>query len=154
MFIIKYGFDGGKCFLINYIHMWCVTLIPVRFCVQSQQKAKIVNIRTRHEICSNLLVGLKITAVDPSTAIHNAKEIMNALTNFYGSKENVPPILMIFIQMVDLNTTAYSLVWCEIAVIVLKKHLDVNFILAYHTALGHSFRNHAEKINCVLFIYF
>ena len=50
-----------------------------------------------------------MTAIDPSTAIDNAKEIMNALTNFYGSKENVPPIL-IFLQMVDLNTTAYSLV--------------------------------------------
>lgn len=37
-----------------------------------------------------------MTAIDPSTAIDNAKEIMNALTNFYGSKENVPPVLMIY----------------------------------------------------------
>ena len=31
------------------------------------------------------LVGLKIAAIDPLTAIPNAKEIANALTTFYGS---------------------------------------------------------------------
>ena len=42
------------------------------------------------------LVGLKITAIDPSTAVRNAKEIANALITFYRSKKNVPSILMIY----------------------------------------------------------
>ena len=56
------------------------------------------------------LVGLKITTIDPWTTIRSIKKNANALTNFYGSKENVPPVLVI-LQMVDLNTAACFLAW-------------------------------------------
>ena len=42
------------------------------------------------------LVGLKITTIDPWTTIRSIKKNANALTNFYGSKENVPPVLVIY----------------------------------------------------------
>ena len=42
------------------------------------------------------LVGLKIAAIVPSTAIRNAKEFANDLSTFCGSKENVPPVLVIY----------------------------------------------------------
>ena len=65
------------------------------------------------------LVGLKITAIDPSTAIRNAQEITNALTTFYGSKKNVSPVLVIYTDgEPERRSTCLSL---KIAVAALQK---------------------------------
>ena len=42
------------------------------------------------------MVSLKITATDPFSAIRNAKEIANVLIEKYGTKENVPPVLILY----------------------------------------------------------
>ena len=40
--------------------------------------------------------GLKISTSCPSAALRNATEIAKMLINFYGGKENVPPVLMMY----------------------------------------------------------
>ena len=44
--------------------------------------------------CRKTIASLKITATDPSSALQNAKEIANALTEKYRTKENVLPVLV------------------------------------------------------------
>lgn len=44
--------------------------------------------------CRKTIASLKITATDPSSALRNAKEIANALTEKYRTKENVLPVLV------------------------------------------------------------
>ena len=39
---------------------------------------------------------LKITAISPSNALRNAREIADALIKHHGSKEAVPPVLFMY----------------------------------------------------------
>lgn len=41
-------------------------------------------------------VCLKITATEPSSALRNASEIANLLIKKFGSKQNIPPVLIIY----------------------------------------------------------
>ena len=95
-----------------------------------------------------LMVSPKITATDPSSALRNAKEIANVLIEKYGTKENVPPVLILYTDGgPDHRTMFLSL---KVAMISLQKYLNLNQILAVRTAPGHSYHNPAEKVNFVL----
>ena len=94
----------------------------------------------------NVLV--KITATSPSSALHNAREIANVLITKYGSKEQVPPVLIMYTDGGPEHRSNFLSV--KIALIALQRFLDLDQILAARTAPGHSFINPAEKINCVL----
>ena len=93
-------------------------------------------------------VGIKMTATDPSSALRNATEIAKVLINKYGSKEAVPPILILYTDSGPEHHTTFLSV--KIALICLQKFLNFDQVLAVRTAPGHSYRNPAEKINCIL----
>ena len=93
-------------------------------------------------------VGIKMTATDPSSALRNATEIAKVLINKYGSKEAVPPILILYTDGGPENRTTFLSV--KIALICLQKFLNLDQALAVRTAPGHSYHNPADKINCVL----
>ena len=94
------------------------------------------------------MVSLKITATDPSSALRNAKEIANVLIEKYDTKENVPPVLILYTDGGPEHRTTFLSV--KIAMISLQKYLNLDQILAVRTAPGHLYRNPAEKVNCVL----
>ena len=43
-------------------------------------------------------VFLKITAIEPSNALRNAAELQDVLVTTYGSKESIPPFLILHID--------------------------------------------------------
>ena len=90
----------------------------------------------------------KITATDPSSALRNAKEIASVLIEKYGTKENVPPVLILYTDGGLEHRTVFLSV--KIAMISLQKYLNLDQILAVRTAPGHSYCNPAEKVNCIL----
>ena len=90
----------------------------------------------------------KITATDPSSALRNAKEIASVLIEKYGTKENVPPVLILYTDGGPEHRTMFLSI--KIAMISLQKYLNLDQILAVRTAPGHSCRNPAEKVNCTL----
>ena len=53
------------------------------------------------------MVFLKISATDPSSALRNAKEIVNILIEQYGSKENVPPVLILYTDREPEHCTTF-----------------------------------------------
>ena len=89
-----------------------------------------------------------MTATNPLSALRNATEIVKVLINKYGSKEAVPPILILYKDGGPEHRTTFSNV--KIALICLQKFLNLDQALAVPTAPGHSYCNPAEKINCVL----
>ena len=93
-------------------------------------------------------VGIKMTATNPLSALRNATEIVKVLINKYGSKEAVPPILILYMDGGPKHHTTFLSV--KITLICLQKFLNLDQVLAVHTAPGHSYRNPAEKINCIL----
>ena len=92
-------------------------------------------------------VMLKIAALEPSTALRNARETADILIEHYGA-ENVPPVLFLYTDGGPEHRTNFLSV--KIAMIALKKFLNLDLLVAARTAPGHSFRNPAEKINCIL----
>ena len=72
----------------------------------------------------NLMVSLKITATDPSSALRNAKEIANVLIEKYGTKENVPPVLILYTDGGPEHRTTFLSV--KIAMISLQKYLNLD----------------------------
>ena len=85
---------------------------------------------------------------DPSTALQNATEVANVLIEKFDTKEAVPPVLILYTDGGPEHQTTYISV--KIAMICLQKYLDLDQVLAVRTAPGHSYRNSAEKINCLL----
>ena len=92
--------------------------------------------------------GIKITTTDSSTSLRNAVEITSVLTEKYGSKEAIPPVL-IFYTDGDLEHQKIFLS-VKIVLICLQKYLDLNQVLTVCTAPGLLYRNPAEKVNCLL----
>ena len=72
-------------------------------------------------------VYLKITATEPSTAIRNAAEIKEVLLSKYGCKEEVPPILIMYIDRGAEHRTTFLTV--KLAAIYLYKSLNLDMIL-------------------------
>ena len=93
-------------------------------------------------------VYLKITATDPSSAIRNAAEVEDILTHNYQGKQNIPPIIILYTNGGPEHRSNFLSV--KIALIALQKSLNADMLVAVRTAPGHSFRNPAEKVNCVL----
>ena len=93
-------------------------------------------------------VGIKMTATDPSSALRNATEIAKVLINKYGSKEAVPPNLILYTDGGPEHHTTFLSV--KIALICLQKFLNLDQVLAVCTAPGHSYCNPGDKINCIL----
>ena len=89
--------------------------------------------------------GIKISATDPSTALRNGTEVASALIEKFDTKEAVPPVLILYTDGGPEHRTTYVSVK-----ICLQKYLDLDQVLAVRTAPGHSYRNSAEKINCLL----
>ena len=92
-------------------------------------------------------VGIKMTVIDPSSALHNATEIAKVWINKYGSKEAVPPILILY---TDGGPEHHTFLSVKIALICLQKFLNLDQVLAVCTAPGHSYCNPGDKINCIL----
>ena len=93
-------------------------------------------------------VYLKITATDPSSALRNAAEIENVLTQRFNGKENIPPIIIIYTDGGSEHRSNFLSV--KIALITLQKSLNVDMLLAICPAPGHSYRNPVDKVNCIL----
>ena len=93
-------------------------------------------------------VGIKISATGSSIALWNATEVVNVLIEKFDTKEAVPPVLIPYTDGGPEHRTTYLSV--KIAMICSQKYLDLDQFLAVRTAPGHSYRNPAEKINCLL----
>ena len=93
-------------------------------------------------------VFLKLTATEPSSAIRNSAEIKDILIHRYRTKENIPPIILIYTDGGPEHRTNFLSV--KIAAIALQKSLNADMVLALRTAPGHSFRNPPERVNCIL----
>ena len=89
----------------------------------------------------HLYIYVKITATEPSSALRNSVEIENALIKKYGTKENIPPIAMIYSNGGPEHQTNFLSV--KIPVIALQKLLTSDMIIALRTAPEHSFKNPA-----------
>ena len=89
----------------------------------------------------HLYIYVKITATEPSSALRNSVEIKNALIKKYGTKENIPPIVIIYTNGGPEHRTNFLSV--KIAVIALQKLLTSDMIIALRTAPEHSFKNPA-----------
>ena len=92
--------------------------------------------------------GIKITTTDSSTSLRNAVEITSVLTEKYGSKEAIPPVLILYTDG-DLEHQKFFLS-VKIVLICLQKYLDLDQFLTVCTAAGLLYRNPAEKVNCLL----
>ena len=64
------------------------------------------------------------------------------------AKKLYPPILISYTDGGPEHRTTFLSV--KIALICLQKFLNLDQVLAVRTAPGHSYRNPAEKINCVV----
>ena len=95
-----------------------------------------------------LNVLLKITAISPSSALKNAREVGDVSIVKYGSVEQIPPALIMYTDGGPEHRTTFLSV--KITIIALQKFLNLDHILVARTAPGHSYRNPTEKINCIL----
>ena len=98
--------------------------------------------------CGKPYVYIKITATKPSSAIRNSVEIERALIKKFGTKENIPAIIIIYTDGGPEHCTYFLSV--KIAIISLQKSLNSDMIIALRTAPGYSFKNPEEKVNCIL----
>ena len=80
--------------------------------------------------------------------MRNAAEIEAVLVNLYGTKEAIPPIVLIYTDGGPEHRSNYLSV--KLALIALQKNLNADTVCAVRTALDHSYRNPVEKINCLL----
>ena len=87
----------------------------------------------------------------PSTALRNAREIVDALISKHGTKNAVPPVLIIYSDEGPEHCTMFLNV--KIAMIASHKFLDLDMLLLAHIAPGHSWANPAEKIILNLGLY-
>ena len=91
---------------------------------------------------------LKITAISPSSALKNAREVGDVSIVKYGSVEQIPPALIMYTDGGPEHRTTFLSV--KITIIALQEFLNLDHILVARTAPGHSHRNPTEKINCIL----
>ena len=91
---------------------------------------------------------MKITATEPSSALRNAVEIEQVLTQQYRGKENIPPILRIYTDGGPEHRTNFMSV--KLAIIALHQSINTDLNIALRSAPGHSFKNPAERVNCIL----
>ena len=91
---------------------------------------------------------MKITATEPSSALRNAVEIEQVLTQQYRGKENIPPILRIYTDGGPEHRTNFMSV--KLAIIALHQSINADLTIALRSAPGHSFKNPAERVNCIL----
>ena len=82
--------------------------------------------------CGQPNVLVKITAICPSTALRNAREIADVLIKKYGSKEQDPPVLIVYTDGGPEHRSNFLSV--KIALIALQRFLDLDQILAARTA--------------------
>ena len=92
-------------------------------------------------------VLLKITAIIPSSVLRNVQEVADVLIAKYGSIKQILPALIMYTDRGPEHCTTFLSV--KIAVTALQK-FNLDHILVVRTAPGHSYRNPAEKINCIL----
>ena len=95
-----------------------------------------------------MCVGIKISATDLSTALRNATEVANVLIEKLDTKEALAPVLILYTDGGPEHRTTF--LSGQIGMICSQKYLDLDQVLAVRTAPGHSYRNSAEKINCLL----
>ena len=93
-------------------------------------------------------VGINISSTDPSIASQNVTKVADVLIEKVATKEAVPPVLILYTDGGPEHRTTFLSV--RIALVCLQKYLDLDQVLAVRTAPGHSYRNSAEKINCLL----
>ena len=91
---------------------------------------------------------MKLTALQSSTALRNAREIADCLLSKFDGKEKVPPVLIIYSDGGPEHRTTFLSV--KIAMIALSRFLDLDMLLLARTTPGHSWASPAEKINCKL----
>ena len=89
-------------------------------------------------------IYLKTTATEPSSALRNAVEIENVLTSKFGSKENIPPIILLYTDGGPEHCITFLSV--KIKMIAIQKSLNADSLIAVRTASGHSYWNPVEKI--------
>ena len=80
-------------------------------------------------------IYVKITATEPSSALRNSVEIENALIKKHGTKNNIPPVVIIYTDEGPEHRTNFLSI--NIAVIALQKSLNSDTIIALRTAPGH-----------------
>ena len=73
-----------------------------------------------------LYIYVKITATEPLSPLQNSIEIENALINKYGTKENIPPIVIIYTDGEPEHRTNFLSV--KIVVIALQKSLNYTLL--------------------------
>ena len=94
-------------------------------------------------------IYLKLHAMEPSTAVRNAKEIANVIIDHYGGKkELVTPISGICTDGGPEHWSSFLSV--QIACIALQRFLYLDMLVAARTAPGHSFKNPPQKVHCIL----
>ena len=87
--------------------------------------------------------------MEPSTTVHNGKEIAGKIIDHYGGKKDlVPPIFGIYTDGGPEHQLNFQSV--KIAYIALQQFLDLDMPVASRTAPGYSFKNPPEKVNCIL----
>ena len=92
-------------------------------------------------------VYLKLVATEPSSAIRNAAEVKRVLISKFG-KNNIPPIVIFYTEGGPEHRTTFLSV--KTAMIALQQAINADLLVALRTVPGHSFRNPAEKVNCIL----
>ena len=98
--------------------------------------------------CGIPYVYLKVTAIDPLSALRNATEVEGMETHYYQGKQNIPLIIMLYTDGGPEHRSNFLSV--KIALIALQTSLNADMLVAVRTAPGYSFRNPVEKVNCVL----
>ena len=92
-------------------------------------------------------VYLKLAATEPSSALRNAAEVKRVLISKFG-KNNIPPIVIFYTEGGPEHRTTFLSV--KTAMIALQQAINADLLVALRTVPGHSFRNPAEKVNCIL----
>ena len=85
--------------------------------------------------CGFPYVYLKITATDPSSALRNAVEVEDILTHHYQGKQNIPPIIILYIDGSPEHRSNFLSM--KIILIALQKSLNAYLLVAVRTAPGH-----------------
>ena len=109
-----------------------------------------------HEIPNNIenswyrgvpYVYLKLAATEPSSALRNAAEVKRLMISKFG-ENNILPIVILYTDGGPEHRNIFPSV--KIAMIALQQALNADLLVALRTALGHSFGNPVEKVNCIL----
>ena len=73
-------------------------------------------------------VYLKITATDPSSALHNATKVEDILAHRYQGKQNIPPIIILYTDGGPEHRSNFLFV--KIALNALQKSLNADMLVA------------------------